>query len=53
MADELARGGSTLRFLGPRSLKTGYTKKGFVTDWSTSIEQDGKALVTPKDRIEN
>jgi len=28
-------------------------KKGFVAGWLTSIGQDGEALVTPKDRLEN
>jgi hypothetical protein len=28
-------------------------KKGLVVGWSTSIGQDGEALVTPKDRLEN
>ena len=28
-------------------------KKGLVAGWSTSIGQDGEALVTPKDRLKN
>jgi hypothetical protein len=56
IANELARGGPVLGFLGPEQTlgdPSREIKKGFVVGWSTSIGQDGEYLATPKDRLEN
>ena len=56
IADEVARGGSVQGFLGPDPA-LGVSRrdilKGLVVGWSTINGQDGEALVTPKDRLEN
>ena len=56
IANELARGGSALGFLGPEPAREslgGIYKRSSVVGWSSSIGQVGGALVTPKDRPQN
>jgi hypothetical protein len=52
IADELTRGGSVLKFLGPEP-SLGVLDRIYEEEldigWTTSI---GKVLVTPKDRLE-
>jgi hypothetical protein len=57
IADELARGSSVLRFVGPKpALGVSIDrihKEELDVDWATRIGYGGKVLVTPKDRLEN
>jgi hypothetical protein len=56
ITDELARGGSALRFLGPEpalGVSRRAIQKGLIPGWLTSIGQNGDALVTPQNRLEN
>jgi hypothetical protein len=56
IADELARDGSLLEFIGPEpaweSLDRIY-EEGLDVGWLTSIGYGGEVLVTPKDRLKN
>ena len=56
IADELARGGSSLGFLGPEpalgvSIRDIQTSS--IVGWLTSIGQDGEVLAIPKGRLGN
>jgi hypothetical protein len=56
IADGLARGGSSLRFLGPKPA-LGVSRRDLqrepVAGWSTSTGLNGEVLVTPRDRLGN
>jgi hypothetical protein len=56
IADELARGGSVLGFLGPEpslGVSRQDIQKRLEAGYLTSTGQDGEALATPKDRLTN
>ena len=57
IADDLARGHSALRFLGPEPAlgvsRRDLQKNVSVAGWLTSTGQNGEVLVTARDRLEN
>jgi hypothetical protein len=53
MANELARGGSALRFVGPEPASGGRTKEEGLDSWLTSVGYGGGVSVTPKNRLKN
>jgi len=56
IANELARGGSAMGFLGPKpamGISRQDIQKKLSRGWSTSTGQVGRALVTPKDMPKN
>jgi len=54
IADELARGGSAPKFIGP-DLALGVSRQDMrrIRRWLTSIGYGGEVLVIPKDKIKN
>jgi len=54
IADGLARGGTALRFLGPKPAQgVSIYKRGSVAGWPTSTGPNGEVLVIPKGRLES
>jgi hypothetical protein len=56
IADELARDGYVLKFVGPEpafGVSTQDMRRRIRPGWTTSIGYGGEVLVTPKDRLQS